>query len=1437
MRTLALALSLSLAAPAAAQEVWPGTSWTTATPESMGMDSVKLREARDYALTGGGSGYITRGGKLVMTWGSATQRYDLKSTTKSFGATALGLAVKDGKMALGDKAQLHHPSLGVPPSTNTATGWLDEITLRHLCTHTAGFDKPGGYEELLFQPGTKWSYSDGGTNWLAECITLKYGQDLNALMFNRVFTPIGITSSALTWRNNAYRPDTINGIKNREFGAGISASVDALARMGLLYLRGGRWQATQIIPQSFVDACRTTVPGVVGVPEYSTTYGNASDHYGLLWWNNADGTIPGAPRDAYWSWGLYESWIMVIPSLDIVASRAGNSLSSTWSGHYGVVRPFLEPIAQSVTAAPPPPSGTSKIWIAAKSGTRTGLMAKGTDYAAGSLAGELVYPNLTTYNTSNTTQADAVSFAVDLPSSGTWYLWARMYYPGTTAQPTNDPNSFWVAADGGAAKTLGNLTSKDRTWHWDGSEGALLSLGSLAAGDHTIKVWNREARETSTAKLSPRLDVVLLTNDPAYVPKDADVSLAGGGGGGGAPYPASAAITGLAWAAASTIVRKAPGCDTWPVTWADDDNLYGAYGDGNGFEPQLSTKLSLGFAKIGGSASSFTGTNIRSPSGEQTGDGASGKKASGMLMVGGTLYMWVRNADNNGRQSQLAWSADRGATWTWSPWKFAEFGYPTFVNYGKNYAGARDGYVYTVSHDNPSAYTQADRFILMRVPKDRIRERAAYEFFRGKDASGNPLWSADITQRAAVFTHAGKCRRSGISYNAALGRYLWWQMIHVNGQDTRFTGGFGVYDAPEPWGPWTTVYYTTAWDVGPGETGSFPTKWMSADGKTVHLVFSGDDKFSVRKATLTVSGAGGNAPPSVNLTAPAANSTYTAPATITLQATASDSNGTVSKVEFFAGATLLGTDATSPYSYSWTNVGAGSYSLTARATDNAGATATSAAVAVTVNPAGNAPPSVAITSPAPGAAFTAPATITIQASASDSDGTVSRVEFYAGGTLLGSDAGSPYSFTWNNVSSGSYSLSAKAVDSGGATAVSASVAVTVNAAGGVVSNTSPAAYAWDVLDVGKMLYVDRSYTFSAVPAGYVGLPYLKTANDDKSSGGSSWISFDLAQQATVYVAHDDRIATKPSWMSGFADTGVALVSGGGTYSLFGRDYPAGRVTLGGNLAGGTTTHSMYSVVVRPLSAAGFAVTIDSVSTGRTYRTTTAQAGALHYVDRSYTVLSLGAALGGGTLLRTANDDKAVTASSHLKFTVSGPAVLHVCYDKRASSVPSWLGSWTLTSENFAVSDGGASPMRVFRKSVAAGQVTLGGNLASGAAGAQSNYVVVVVPSGSGKPAFAANLGLDTWDHPGDTDGDGLYDDFELSGGTDPYLADTDLDGEPDETELSPAGLTLWEAQGAGGRPAGGGGGGSGGRCGALGLEFLLLLLCPRRRQNVGDPSG
>ena len=320
------------------------------------------------------------------------------------------------------------------------------------------------------------------------------------------------------------------------------------------------------------------------------------------------------------------------------------------------------------------------------------------------------------------------------------------------------------------------------------------------------------------------------------------------------PYPLSDFIREIQFAPASTIIRKAPDCDTWPITWADDDNLYTAYGDGYGFEPRVEKKLSMGLAKIVGGPDDFRGINIRTGTGEHIGGGAAGKKASGMLMVNGILYMWIRNANENGEESQLAWSSDYGKRWKYCNWKFTtSFGYPTFLNFGKNYQGSRDNYVYIYSHDDKDAYKPADQFVLARVPKDKILDRNSYQFFKTIDNQDNPIWSGDIAERGPVFSNPALCQRTGISYNAGLKRYLWCQ-IHPESNHPggpRFQGGFGIYEAPEPWGPWRTVYYTKNWDVGPGETSSFPTKWMSDDGKTCYLLFSGDDCFSVRKVEFS----------------------------------------------------------------------------------------------------------------------------------------------------------------------------------------------------------------------------------------------------------------------------------------------------------------------------------------------------------------------------------------------------------------------------------------------------------------------------------------------------------------------------------------------------------------------------------------------------------
>ena len=640
-----------------------GAEWERATPAEAGLDAKFLDEAREYALTGGGSGAVIRGGKLVYAWGDTKQRYDLKSTTKSIGATALGVALLDGKVTLEQKAVDCLPTYATPPAQNRLNSWLGETTLFHLATHTAGLDKPGGYEPILSQPGEEWAYSDGGPNWLADCLTYVYRRDLQELMFERVFMPIGIERDDLRWRDNQYRTHEMEGVGRREFGSGVHANVEAMARIGWLWRQGGEWRGERLLPADFVERASRPLPELVDLPvRHAERYPGAAKHYGLLWWNNGDGAIKGVPRDAFWSWGLYDSLIVVMPSLDLVVARAGKSFGEgDWRGSdYGKLTPFLRPIVKAT----------------------------------------------------------------------------------------------------------------------------------------------------------------------------------------GAPYPQSPVIREMTWAPPETIVRKAKGGDNWPLTWTKDDALFTAYGDGWGFEPLIEPKLSLGFSRVTGGPADFQGVNVRSESGEQIGQGPKGKKASGMLMVDGVLYMAVRNAGN----AQIAWSQDNVESWDWADWRFeTSFGAPGFLNYGKNYTGARDGYVYLYSQDADSAYEGADRLVMARAPRASIREKEAWEYFSGLEG-GEPQWSDDPAGRAGVLENPGRVYRSSVSYNAGLGRYM--ACVILPEEDTRFEGGFAVYDAPEPWGPWTTAYYADKWDVGPGESCHFPTKWMSEDGRTVHMVFSGEDHFSVRRATV-----------------------------------------------------------------------------------------------------------------------------------------------------------------------------------------------------------------------------------------------------------------------------------------------------------------------------------------------------------------------------------------------------------------------------------------------------------------------------------------------------------------------------------------------------------------------------------------------------------
>ncbi|MCK9561371.1 MAG: endo-1,4-beta-xylanase [Bacteroidales bacterium] len=204
-----------------------------------------------------------------------------------------------------------------------------------------------------------------------------------------------------------------------------------------------------------------------------------------------------------------------------------------------------------------------------------------------------------------------------------------------------------------------------------------------------------------------------------------------------------------------------------------------------------------------------------------------------------------------------------------------------------------------------------------------------------------------------------------------------------------------------------------------------------------------------------------NNPPTVSLTAPQNNASFNAQANITITATASDSDGTISKVEFYAGSTLVGTKSSSPYSVVWQNATSGTHQITAVAYDNSGATTTSSARTITVSqPANNTPPSCVLTQPHVNAYFQQGSSVTIRAYSTDvggtyADGTVTKVEFYyapenqpTNTTKLGektTHSSNTFMYVWENVAAGSYRITAKATDNSGATFTSAGVLITVGA--------------------------------------------------------------------------------------------------------------------------------------------------------------------------------------------------------------------------------------------------------------------------------------------------------------------------------------------------------------------------------------------------------
>ena len=334
---------------------------------------------------------------------------------------------------------------------------------------------------------------------------------------------------------------------------------------------------------------------------------------------------------------------------------------------------------------------------------------------------------------------------------------------------------------------------------------------------------------------------------------------------GAAPYPPSTYISDVVWDF-NTLDKRAPGSDNWPMTWADDGHQYTSWGDGGGFGGTNSNgRVSLGFARVEGDWNNYQGYNVWG--GENAENPAQfGGKSYGIISVDGVLYAWW--GDGSGSQfvaeTRLLRSTDHSKTWTQAPWSFTNDDLifaGSFLNFGRDHSNDRgDGYVYSyfprLTDVNASwGVQQPGKVDLARVPKAQVFDRQSYEFFAGFDGNGNPTWTLDISAKQPAFEDPNGVWVTGVTYNVPLGRYLL-----VTEHSPEREANLGIFEAPEPWGPWSTIEYYANWGDGQFTQGRgtlshyISSKWISADGRDFTLAFTSDDSWNTVRGQFDVYG-------------------------------------------------------------------------------------------------------------------------------------------------------------------------------------------------------------------------------------------------------------------------------------------------------------------------------------------------------------------------------------------------------------------------------------------------------------------------------------------------------------------------------------------------------------------------------------------------------
>jgi len=293
--------------------------------------------------------------------------------------------------------------------------------------------------------------------------------------------------------------------------------------------------------------------------------------------------------------------------------------------------------------------------------------------------------------------------------------------------------------------------------------------------------------------------------------------------------------------------------DTFPMTWADNDEIYAASGDPNwGGKPD-----GLDVERFSGNPPGYTITRVN-PMSDYRGNGGNGQKPSGMISIDGALLLAFQNLEGkkptphlstsqHGSDAAIAASRDHGKTW--SPairdikapmFPGSSFGGPAFVNFGRNNAGARDEYVYAVSTDQ---WDNGSHLRLGRVLAARILEAGAWEWVAGFAPDGKPLWTNDLNHAIPVLSRHRQISLPEMLYVAPLKRYLLLTWSLNRDFDPDQGSQLYVYEAPEPWGPFTLVHHEDPWETAAVTPycPRLPLKWIRVtnDGITGWLQFSG----------------------------------------------------------------------------------------------------------------------------------------------------------------------------------------------------------------------------------------------------------------------------------------------------------------------------------------------------------------------------------------------------------------------------------------------------------------------------------------------------------------------------------------------------------------------------------------------------------------------